>query len=62
MIEVRDKRYPAADWNVYCAEASDGDNSASDTRDCVRAAAEAILPPTQYYAYIEIARRRRRPR
>src|SRR5271166_1575183 len=55
MIAVRDKRYPAADWNVYCAQASDGDNSASDTQDSVRLLREAILPQTQYYAYIEIA-------
>ncbi len=55
MIAVRDKRYPSADWNVYCAQASDGDNSASDTGDCVALLREAILPQTQYYAYIEIA-------
>ena len=61
MIEVRDKRYPVADWNIYCAQASDGDNSASDTGDCVELLREAILPLTQYYAYIEIAERRRRP-
>ncbi len=55
MIEAREQRYPAADWNIYCAQASDGDNSGSDSRDCVALLAEAILPLTQYYAYIEIA-------
>ena len=55
MIEARAQRYPAADWNIYCAQASDGDNSGSDSRDCVALLAEAILPLTQYYAYIEIA-------
>ncbi len=55
MIAVRDKRYSPADWNVYCAQASDGDNSASDTQDSVGLLREAILPHTQYYAYIEIA-------
>ena len=43
MIAVREKRYPVADWNVYCAQASDGDNSGSDTRECV-ALLEAIDP------------------
>ena len=49
MIEVREKRYPAADWNIYCAQASDGDNSGSDSRGCVALlteddpAADAIL-------------------
>jgi uncharacterized protein len=54
MIAARDARYPAADWNVYCAQASDGDNSGGDSRVCVALLAEAILPLTQYYAHIEI--------
>ena len=55
MIEIREQRYPIADWNVYCAQASDGDNSGGDTAGCVELLNEAILPSTQYYAYIEIA-------
>ena len=55
LIAAREARYPAADWNVYCAQASDGDNSGSDSRDCVALLAEAILPLAQYYAHIEIA-------
>jgi uncharacterized sporulation protein YeaH/YhbH (DUF444 family) len=55
MIEIRQRRYPIADWNVYCAQASDGDNSGGDTAGCVELLNEAILPLTQYYAYIEIA-------
>ncbi len=55
MIEIRQQRYPIADWNVYCAQASDGDNSGGDTAGCVELLNEAILPMTQYYAYIEIA-------
>jgi uncharacterized protein len=55
MIAACEARYPAADWNIYCAQASDGDNSGGDSRDCVALLAEAILPQTQYYAHIEIA-------
>jgi hypothetical protein len=55
MIAAREARYPAADWNIYCAQASDGDNSGGDSRDCVALLAEEILPLTQYYAHIEIA-------
>jgi uncharacterized protein len=55
MVAAREARYSAADWNVYCAQASDGDNSGSDSRNCVALLAETILPLTQYYAYIEIA-------
>ncbi len=54
-IEVREKDYPIADWNVYCAQASDGDNSASDTKICVELLQETLLPLTQHFAYIEIA-------
>jgi uncharacterized sporulation protein YeaH/YhbH (DUF444 family) len=55
MIEIRQARFPVEDWNVYCAQASDGDNSGSDTAGCVKLLQETILPLTQYYAYIEIA-------
>jgi uncharacterized sporulation protein YeaH/YhbH (DUF444 family) len=57
MIEIREKRYPVADWNIYCAQASDGDNSGNDTGGCVELLTETILPLTQYFAYIEIADR-----
>ena len=57
MIEIRDKRYSPAEWNIYCAEASDGDNSGGDTDHCVELLNEGILPSTQYFAYIEIADR-----
>ncbi len=55
MIEIREKRYPVADWNIYCAQASDGDNSSSDTAGCLGLLTDVILPLSQYYAYIEIA-------
>ena len=54
MIEVLRARYPIADWNVYCAQASDGDNSSSDTTRCLDLLASEILPLCQYYTYIEI--------
>jgi uncharacterized sporulation protein YeaH/YhbH (DUF444 family) len=58
-LEILEKRYPISDWNVYCAQASDGDNSSGDTELCVELLAEKILPLTQYYAYIEIGDRTR---
>jgi hypothetical protein len=57
MIEIRDRRYSPAEWNIYCAEASDGDNSGGDTEHCLELLTEGILPSTQYFAYIEIADR-----
>ncbi|NPD67830.1 YeaH/YhbH family protein [Lichenicola cladoniae] len=54
MLRVQKARHPADTWNIYVAQASDGDNSNVDTpRSCVLLR-EQILPLVQYYAYIEI--------
>jgi len=47
-------RYPPADWNIYAAQASDGDNSYSDATPTERLMREDILPITQYFAYLEV--------
>jgi uncharacterized protein len=57
MIRIRSARYPIAEWNIYCAQASDGDNSSGDTERCARLLMDVILPLSQYFAYIEIADR-----
>lgn len=48
-------RYGASDWNIYFAQASDGDNSYNDDAECKKILSR-LLPMSQYYAYIEIAR------
>ena len=55
MIEISKARYSPNEWNIYCAQASDGDNTSGDTGHCLELLRESILPITQYYAYIEIA-------
>jgi uncharacterized sporulation protein YeaH/YhbH (DUF444 family) len=47
-------RYSPADWNIYCAQASDGDNTSSDNARTAALLAEVILPVTQYFAYVEV--------
>jgi len=54
MKEIIDDRYPTADWNIYAAQASDGDNWNDDSPRCSKILANQILPHVQYYAYIEI--------
>lgn len=54
MIEIMRQRYPYQDWNLYAAQASDGDNWPEDSGNCGRLLDEEILPYLQYYAYIEI--------
>lgn len=50
---VRD-RYPASEWNIYAAQASDGDNAPFDNARTVALLSSVILPLCQYYAYIEV--------
>ena len=55
MRAIVEARYPPGVWNLYGAQASDGDNWADDSEPARRLLEEAILPVTQHYAYIEIA-------
>jgi uncharacterized protein len=52
--EVR-AHYSPADWNIYAAQASDGDNFHEDMPRCLDLLRNDILPVTQYFAYIETA-------
>jgi len=54
MSEIVETRYRPSDWNIYAAQASDGDNSHSDGAVAARLLTEAILPMTQYFAYLEV--------
>lgn len=54
MHEVISDRYSPTDWNIYAAQASDGDNFMGDTARCLELLSENILPVCQYYAYVEI--------
>jgi uncharacterized protein len=56
MRKVVADRYPPADWNIYAAQASDGDNASGDSQRTARLLTEEILPACQYYAYIEVGR------
>jgi hypothetical protein len=56
LLAVVAARYRVDDWNVYVAQASDGDNLRSDNPGTVRLMEEAILPIAQYVAYLEVGR------
>ena len=57
MHEIVSQRYDTGEWNVYAAQASDGDNWADDSPTCSKILREQLLPLTRYYAYIEITQR-----
>ena len=54
MKKVLVDRYPTDQWNIYAAQASDGDNYSNDGAKCTALLAQDLLPKCQYYAYIEI--------
>ncbi len=54
MLEVVRDRFPADQWNIYAAQASDGDNLPSDNLKTVSMLQDVILPLCQYYAYLEV--------
>ena len=55
--EIIDERYPVSEWNIYGAQASDGDNWTNDSSICHDLLANELLPLLQYYCYIEITDR-----
>jgi len=56
MARVVQDRYPPTSWNIYAAQASDGDNLPVDNEKTVTLLKTMILPVCQYYAYIEVGR------
>ena len=56
MLSVVADRYSPEDWNIYVAQASDGDNMGSDNPKTVALMKDSILPIAQYVAYLEVGR------
>jgi len=55
MNKIIDERYDPGTWNIYAAQASDGDNWGDDSPKCRALLAERILPRMRYFAYIQVA-------
>ncbi|WP_323118164.1 YeaH/YhbH family protein [Burkholderia alba] len=54
MRKVMDERYSPTEWNIYGAQASDGDNWTDDSPKCRKILEEDILTKTRYFAYIQV--------
>jgi uncharacterized sporulation protein YeaH/YhbH (DUF444 family) len=54
MADIVRERYPVDQWNIYAAQASDGDNTSSDNAVVLAQLRDVILPVCQYYAYVEV--------
>ena len=54
MRDILRERYANGQWNIYGAQASDGDNWDNDSPVCGQLLGNEILPWCQYFAYVEI--------
>ncbi len=57
MQEIMAERYTANEWNIYAAQASDGDNWNDDSPLCREILSKQIMPLVQYFTYVEITPR-----
>jgi uncharacterized sporulation protein YeaH/YhbH (DUF444 family) len=55
--EILRKRYDPDVWNIYAAQASDGDNWDADSAVCRDLLIDKLLPLMRYFAYVEITAR-----
>ncbi|MBX9913494.1 MAG: YeaH/YhbH family protein [Pseudomonadaceae bacterium] len=57
MQEIMAARYTSNEWNLYAAQASDGDNWNDDSPLCREILLKQIMPFMQYFTYVEITPR-----
>jgi uncharacterized sporulation protein YeaH/YhbH (DUF444 family) len=55
MEEIIKARYNPSEWNIYGAQASDGDNWHHDSGRCRELLSEKLLPLVRYFAYVQVA-------
>ena len=55
MEQIIRERYSPSEWNIYGAQASDGDNWHHDSGRCRELLADKILPLCRYFAYVQVA-------
>ena len=55
MDEIIKARYSPTEWNIYGAQASDGDNWHHDSGRCRELLTGSLLPACRYFAYVQVA-------
>ena len=55
MDEIIKARYSPTEWNIYGAQASDGDNWHHDSGRCRELLNDNLLPVCRYFAYVQVA-------
>lgn len=56
--QIQQERFPSDSWNIYVAQASDGDNWADDSPLCEEIVRNMLDTYVRYYIYIEITDRK----
>ena len=55
MNEIIKARFAPGEWNIYGAQASDGDNWHHDSGRCRELLTDTLLPACRYFAYLQVA-------
>ena len=55
MDQIVRERYSGREWNVYGAQASDGDNWQQDCAKCRELLESKLLPRCRFFAYVQVA-------
>ena len=55
MHQIIQTRYAPSEWNIYGAQASDGDNWQQDSAKCRELLVVKLLPVVRFFAYIQVA-------
>jgi len=55
MHQIIQERYASNEWNIYGAQASDGDNWLQDSAKCRTLLVDKLLPVSRYFAYLQVA-------
>jgi uncharacterized protein len=55
MNQIIRERYTGSEWNIYGAQASDGDNWQQDSAKCRELLENKLLPMCRYFAYVQVA-------
>jgi uncharacterized protein len=55
MEEIIRARFNPSEWNIYGAQASDGDNWHHDSGRCRELLSDKLLPLVRYFAYVQVA-------
>lgn len=55
VVDIIKERYDPAIWNIYMAQASDGDNYGHDSAKCQQILEDQILHLVQYMVYVEMS-------